>query len=153
MSSDPIIPASALVRARKRTENMIRASKHAIALGRVEYAAEIKRARRDRPRTWGECKERGLGIERPCPFVTCAYHLAVDVDERNGSVAVNFPNRELSELPETCTLAVAERNPNGLPLEEVGRLINLTRERVRQLELRHLADLRAELALRRVEQF
>jgi len=44
------------------------------------------------------------------------------------------------ELSETCALDVADRA--GITLEEVGVIMNLTRERVRQLEMRGLAKLR-----------
>jgi DNA-directed RNA polymerase sigma subunit (sigma70/sigma32) len=53
---------------------------------------------------------------------------------------MNFPDKELWELAETCALDVADRA--GITLEEVGVIMNLTRERVRQLEMRGLAKLR-----------
>jgi DNA-directed RNA polymerase sigma subunit (sigma70/sigma32) len=53
---------------------------------------------------------------------------------------MNFPDKELWELSETCALDVADRA--GITLEEVGVIMNLTRERVRQLEMRGLAKLR-----------
>src|SRR5439155_1285797 len=78
--------------------------------------------------------------ERPCPYVSCKYNLYVDVNPRTGSVKMNFPDKELWELAETCALDVADRA--GITLEEVGVIMNLTRERVRQLEMRGLAKLR-----------
>jgi len=81
-----------------------------------------------RPATRGECR----GIERPCPFVGCKYHLYLDVSPRGG-IKFNFPDLEVWELEETCALDVAER-PGGVTLEEVGAIMNLTRERIRQLE-------------------
>ena len=53
---------------------------------------------------------------------------------------MNFPDKELWELNETCALDVADRA--GITLEEVGVIMNLTRERVRQLEMRGLSKLR-----------
>jgi hypothetical protein len=82
----------------------------------------------DRPRTRAEC----LNGERPCPFVGCKYHLYLDVSVRGG-IKFNFPDLEVWELAETCALDVAER-PGGVTLEEVGAIMNLTRERIRQLE-------------------
>lgn len=67
---------------------------------------------------------------RPCPWVGCTHHLYLDVLDR-GSIRFNFPNKEPWELAESCTLDVAERD--GATLDEVGKTINITRERVRQL--------------------
>jgi len=89
-----------------------------------------------RPKVRGDCAEG----ERPCPYVSCKYNLYVDVNPRTGSVKMNFPDKELWELAETCALDVADRA--GITLEEVGVIMNLTRERVRQLEMRGLAKLR-----------
>lgn len=82
----------------------------------------------ERPATRGDC----AGGARPCPFVSCRHHLAVDVNQKNGTVKRNFPDREVWELDQTCSLDVADRG--GVTLEEVGSILNLTRERVRQLE-------------------
>lgn len=77
---------------------------------------------------------------RPCIFVSCKYHLFLDVNPRTGSVKLNFPDKELWELPETCSLDVADRG--GITLEEVGEIMNLTRERVRQVETRGIQAMR-----------
>jgi len=90
-----------------------------------------------RPQTHGECR----GLERPCPFVGCKHHLYLDVSPRGG-IKFNFPDLEVWQLEETCALDVAER-PGGVTLEEVGAIMNLTRERIRQLEaigLKRLED-------------
>ena len=47
-------------------------------------------------------------------------------------------------MAETCELDVADRL--GLTLDEVAELLNLTRERIRQLEQRGLAKIRANPA-------
>jgi DNA-directed RNA polymerase sigma subunit (sigma70/sigma32) len=57
-----------------------------------------------------------------------------------GSLMSNHPDQELEALEETCALDVADRG--GITLEKVGALMNLTRERVRQLETRLLLKLR-----------
>ena len=44
------------------------------------------------------------------------------------------------ELRETCALDVADKG--GVTLEEVGTIMNLTRERIRQVEMRALQKLR-----------
>lgn len=69
--------------------------------------------------------------ERPCPFVSCKWHLYLDVSPL-GSIKLNFPDLDPDELTETCALDVADRG--GAILEQVGALMNITRERVRQLE-------------------
>jgi len=81
-----------------------------------------------RPRKRSDC----VNSLRPCPFVSCKYHLYIDVNEENGSIKINFPDKTIWDLKETCALDVAEKG--GLTLEEVGDLMNLTRERVRQIE-------------------
>jgi len=77
---------------------------------------------------------------RPCMFVSCKYHLYLDVNPRTGSVKLNFPDKEIWELAETCALDVADRG--GITLEEVGAIMNLTRERVRQVETRGIHHMR-----------
>lgn len=85
----------------------------------------------ERPRTRGECADG----PRPCPWVACKYHLYLDVT-RHGSLKFNFPDRDLDELRETCALDVADGGPRHLVT--VGELMNITRERVRQIERRAL---------------
>ena len=92
-----------------------------------------------RPKVRGDCAEG----ERPCPYVSCKFNLYVDVNPRTGSVKMNFPDKELWELSETCALDVADRA--GITLEEVGVIMNLTRERVRQLESQALQKLMSAL--------
>lgn len=87
-----------------------------------------------RPRTRGEC----LAAERPCPWIGCRHHLAYGVS-RCGSLQITWPDRELEDMPATCSLDIADGLADGASLEEVGRLLNLTRERVRQIETRTLA--------------
>jgi hypothetical protein len=81
---------------------------------------------------------------RPCPFVSCKWHMFLDVSPRTGNIKLNFPDLEPDEIPETCVLDVAARG--GETLEEVGRIINITRERIRQIEVKAMALLRDELA-------
>ena len=58
-----------------------------------------------------------------------------------GSIKLNFPDEEIWEMAETCALDVADRG--GITLEEVGAIMNLTRERIRQVETRGFLKLRA----------
>lgn len=81
---------------------------------------------------------------RPCPYVTCKYNLYLDVSHA-GSIMPNFPEVEPGGTfgTDSCVLDVAERNPDGLTLEEVGKLFNLTRERIRQVEAKALVKFRS----------
>jgi hypothetical protein len=89
-----------------------------------------------RPRSRGECQN----MERPCPFVSCEHHLYLDVNPQSGAIKLNFPHLEVWEMAETCALDVADRG--GITLEEVGAILNLTRERIRQVEVRGLGKIR-----------
>lgn len=89
-----------------------------------------------RPKTRAEC----VNGPRPCLFVSCKYHLYLDVNPETGSIKLNFPDKEIGELEYTCALDVAEKG--GITLEEVGEIMNLTRERIRQVETRGLLKVR-----------
>ena len=91
----------------------------------------------ERPRTRGDC----VGGERPCPFVGCRHNLYLDVNPESGSIKFNFPDIEVWKIKETCSLDVADRG--GITLEEVGNITNLTRERIRQVEVIALHRLRS----------
>jgi hypothetical protein len=97
-----------------------------------------------RPKTRGDCLPGGMNEMRPCPFVSCRYHLAYEIGKDTGSIRPTFPKREVSDMPEgeSCALDVADRG--GETLEEVGRMTHLTRERVRQIEARALTVIREE---------
>ncbi len=90
----------------------------------------------DRPRLRSECQN----MARPCPFVSCEHHLYLDVNPQSGAIKLNFPHLEVWEMAETCALDVADRG--GITLEEVGAILNLTRERIRQVEVRGLTKIR-----------
>jgi hypothetical protein len=103
----------------------------------AELAATIEEIERLRPRSRAEC----ASGPRPCMFISCKHHLYLDVNPSTGSIKLNFPDKEIWELGETCALDVADRG--GITLEEVGSIMNLTRERIRQVETRGLLKLRA----------
>jgi hypothetical protein len=118
-------------RSRARTISIRRLSKAELNRGREEFPETDYW----RPMTRGECSD----IERPCPYVACKYHLYIDVHPVRGSIKINFPDVDVWEMEETCALDIADRG--GITLEEVGEIMNLTRERVRQLETQGLAKL------------
>jgi len=94
----------------------------------------------ERPQTRADC----INAARPCLYVACKHHLYLDVNPETGSIKINFPDREPWELEDTCALDVAEKG--GVTLEEVGEILNLTRERVRQVEVVGLEKLRNDTA-------
>lgn len=95
------------------------------------YPADV-----ERPASREACE----GMPRPCPFVSCAHHLFLDVNPQTGAIKLNFPHLEVWEMAETCSLDVADRG--GITLEEVGAILNLTRERIRQVEVRGLEKIK-----------
>ena len=100
-----------------------------------------------RPDVWSECMGRPpTGEEGVCPFVGCRHHLALDVKPRNGHLTEVFPHvglEKLDRLPANCALRVASKGEHTL--EEVGEFMNLTRERVRQIEAVALEKMRRKL--------
>jgi len=90
-----------------------------------------------RPKRRSEC----VNGPRPCLWVGCKYNLYLDVNPRTGSIILNFPEKEAWEIKESCVLDIADRG--AVTLEEIGKIMNLTRERIRQLEtggIRQLHD-------------
>lgn len=110
---------------------------------RAEWAAEMAVAATTRPTLRSECRDG----PRPCPFVGCKFHLYLDVNPRNGHIKFNFQHMEPWELPVSCALDIAEGGSAaggaggaaGVTLDEIGKYTNLTRERVRQIEVAALA--------------
>ena len=112
-------------------KQMMRQRRRMIAQGTVPEIMDY-----ERPSTRAECRD----AKRPCLYVSCRYHLYLDVNPITGSIKLNFPDKEVWQLQETCSLDVAERG--GITLEEVGEIMNLTRERIRQVEVNGLDKLR-----------
>jgi hypothetical protein len=120
-------------RPRSKTIAMKRLTREELRIGALLYPpVDVPR-----PSTRSEC----MTDFRPCPWVACKHHLYLDVNPETGSIKINFPDLEPWELPYTCALDVADRG--GITLEEVGEIMNLTRERIRQVEVRGLRKLRA----------
>jgi Sigma-70, region 4 len=119
-------------RPRSKTIAMKRLTREELRQGALMYPpVDIAR-----PTSRAECRE----DIRPCPWVACKHHLYLDINPETGSIKINFPDLEPWELKHTCALDVAERG--GITLEEVGEIMNLTRERIRQVEVRGLLKLK-----------
>ena len=118
---------------RARTISIKRMTKRDLEIGKLLYPETDYW----KPRTRSEC----VAGPRPCPFVSCKYHLFIDVSSRTGAIKLNFPDVDVENMKESCALDVADRG--GATLEAVGEYMNLTRERIRQLEVKALAKLNA----------
>jgi len=125
-----------------------RITARALDQGALDYPV-AEWAAHERPKTRGDCLPGGCNEARPCPFVSCRHHLHLSV-KTTGSITLHHgPGVEPWELAESCALDVAERGrtgvDHGLPdvghatLEEIGALVGITRERVRQIVERGLA--------------
>lgn len=123
---------------RARTISVRRMTKRELEQGRELFPEAIE----GRPCTRGDCAD----VPRPCPYVGCKYNLFLDVSRKTGAIKLNFPDLEPSDMVESCALDVADGGEHTL--EHVAGITNLTRERVRQIEVKafglvhdlHLAD-------------
>src|SRR5262245_58679883 len=107
---------------RVRTVSARQLTKRLLSLEHVPYPRDV-----ERPATRADCCEQ----ERPCPFVSCRYHLYLDV-QPSGSIRLNFPELEPWDLHETCALDVADRG--GASMGVVGDAINVSKQRVEQVQ-------------------
>jgi hypothetical protein len=126
---------------RARTIQIKRITQEDLRVGALMYPPDEDV---QRPHVRGECVDE----PRPCPFVACRHHLYLEVNPETGSIKINFPNLEPWELQHTCSLDVAAMG--GITLEEIGLLTNLTRERVRQVEVIGLFHLKVLSSLQEV---
>ncbi len=118
---------------RARTISVKRMTKRELEVGRLLYPE----TNYWKPKTRSQC----IDGPRPCPYVSCKHHLFLDISSKTGAIKMNFPDLDLWEMGESCALDVADRG--GTTLEDVGAIMNLTRERIRQVEVRALAKLEA----------
>jgi len=79
-----------------------------------------------RPRTRADC----VGGERPCPWVGCRYHLALDIGRTGRSIKFNHPALDIADLRDTCALDVADRG--GMELPELAGALGLSYDRAYQ---------------------
>lgn len=113
----------------------------------------LKKYPLERPRTRAGCHS----MPRPCPFMTCRHHLALCVDNKGRitwnrlllGVDLSDIQAMLEALPETCSLDVVDKlsleSEQETTLEKVGSFLGLTRERVRQIEMRGLIGMQSGL--------
>ena len=133
------------------TESVARMSQRVLRETAKEYAVEIRRAERERPRDVRECLASDLGAPgSPCPWVGCSRNTLIDVGETgsikfryavraaDGTVDVDWDRVRAFGLP-TCMERV---DPDGMTMEDLGAVLGVTRERIRQLETIALARLR-----------
>ena len=117
----------------KKTLAVRRITQLELAAGRAELQALGADEPYDRPKTRADCAK----VARPCPYVACKYSLYLDVSE-TGSIILNFPHLEPGQMPpeQSCALDLAEKG--AMTLEDIAVVTNLTRERIRQVELKAL---------------
>ena len=131
--SDLRVSARRARRARSRSIRLLRVTRREAALA-GERALELE-AEIERPQRRVECADG----PRPCPHVSCRHHLYLDVNPATGTIKLNFPDLEVWELGDSCALDVADAG--GTAIEAVSELMNVTRERIRQIETQALTKL------------
>jgi len=89
-----------------------------------------------RPKTRADCEN----VPRPCPYVGCRHNLYLEEKKWSGSLHLAFPDLEPWDMQQSCALDIAEEG--GLTLEQIGEILNITRERVRQIQLQALEEFR-----------
>lgn len=75
---------------------------------------------------------------RPCVFVACKHSLYLDVVRETGSIILNFPHLEPGQMPADSSCALDRADRGAMTLEDIAVVTNLTRERIRQIELQAL---------------
>ena len=154
----PMPPESSPEGARSRRKRLVRAksistrrlAKRDLDLGRIENPPiDPDEGVPARPRVRGDC----AAVPRPCPFLSCKHHLYLDVSRRTGAIKLNFPDIEPHELPadRSCALDVADEL--GATLDSVGEAINVTKERVRQIETIALGKVAASSEVERLREY
>lgn len=74
------------------------------------------------PQARSDCR----GGPRPCPFVSCKYHLFLVIDPRKATVSHRVDASDIWEIPFTCALDIAEMG--GAEFLRVSKVLNLSVE-------------------------
>ena len=144
--SSPVTERPRGRRARSRSIRVLRVTRRE-AQDAVARARELEAELDERPRQREDC----ANGPRPCPLVSCRHHLYLDVNPQTGTIKLNFPELEVWELVHSCALDIADQG--GTAIERVGELLNVTRERIRQIETQALAKLTSSSCTRVLREF
>jgi hypothetical protein len=147
-AAPPDVPVERL-RRRPRSLGLEPLSKRELAeKNRIDADSDLVAELAARPRDRRDCKDG----PRPCPWAGCAMHLGLNITP-GGAAKVMFPDGEggidLDAMDDTCALDVADAHDMLDPktFEEVGRLMNMTPQRILQIEHWSLLLGRVELSV------
>lgn len=122
---------------------IVRGGQHARRRISLSLEFEEKHAR---PRYRSDCLPGGFNETRPCPFVGCRHHLALEVAPSGALIdllGVESDDFDWDGLDDTCSLDVAERG--GLSLSQIAVKLRLTHQRVQQVEWHAVSRIREQL--------
>jgi len=85
------------------------------------------------------------GGPRPCPLVGCPHNNYLNVDRETGKIRLTWPGVEPEDVAPDKSCCLDSADTGGKTLEEVGEILNLTRERIRQIEIVALEKIRSAL--------
>lgn len=106
----------------------------------IDARAPLAGTPRNLPLLRAECRD----IPRPCPYVSCRYHLEVEIGP-SGNLKFAHPivgdDGELTCEPQGVTCALDVADSGGAGLEQIAEWLGLTGERARQIEAEALVKL------------
>lgn len=74
------------------------------------------------------CKTTGEEITRPCAKSDCKYFIY------DRKINQSFNSRRLCSKVMNCCIVAADVNPDGITLQTIADMLDMSRERVRQIE-------------------
>lgn len=126
---------------------------HNIGMGGKDWDWEVYNPRKDHARVGPGAGSKDEAVVRnhcrPCINLLCRYHLGVDIDPA-GNLTLMAPDP--TEMAETCALDFADRHELGAPLDAVSEAMNLSRERVSQIEHRGSAKIRLAMGRESIDE-